>query len=176
MLDAAEAAFGVHGFASASMDSIASESGITKALLYQYFGSKEGLYVACVERGRSDLFERIAMAAEAAAGPVERLRAITGLYFDDLREQRGGPVVLYGDAPRAAVDQMRARNAETIAAILRIDYGDAGEDALEFVAHLIVGAGEQVGRWWLTRPDVPVAEVRARFARAVGTAVNAGLR
>ena len=176
MLDAAETAFAESGFAGASMESIASDSGITKALLYQYFGSKEGLYVACVERSRSDLFERIAAAAEAAEGPVERLHAITGLYFEDLLALRGGPVVLYGDAPRAAVDQMRARNAETIAAILRMDYGDADEDSVQLVAHLIVGAGEQVGRWWVTRPELPVEQVTARFTRAIGTAVQAGLR
>ena len=40
MLDAAEAVFGRRGFHGASMDEIARRSGITKALLYQYFGSK----------------------------------------------------------------------------------------------------------------------------------------
>lgn len=176
MLVAAETAFAQNGFAGASMESIASDSGITKALLYQYFGSKEGLYVACVERSRSDLFERIAAAAEAAEGPVQRLHALTSLYFEDLLALRGGPVVLYGDAPRAAVDQMRARNAETIAAVLRMDYADAGDDAIELVAHLIVGAGEQVGRWWVARPEVPADEVTKRFSRAIGTAVQAVLR
>lgn len=176
MLDAAEIAFAEHGFAGASMDSIATESGITKALLYQYFGSKEGLYTACVERARLELFDRIVAAAEQADGAVERLMKITEIYFDDLLARRGSVTVLYGDAPRAAVDQMRERNADTIAHILRLDYPEAADDAVALVAHLIVGAGEQVGRWWTRRPEVPVDEVRARFARLIGTAVASELR
>jgi AcrR family transcriptional regulator len=176
MLDAAEAAFADQGFAGASMDAIAADSGITKALLYQYFGSKEGLYTACVERRRRELFDRLAELARAADGPVERLRTLVELWFEELQASRSSPVLLYGDAPRAAVDEMRGRNAETIAEILRIDYPDAGPDALAMTAHLVVGAGEQVGRWWAARPDVPVEQVRERFVRAVGMAVDAGLR
>ncbi len=176
MLDAAEVVFGGQGFAGASMEAIAGQSGITKAMLYQYFGSKEGLYTACVERARLELFERISAAAAEANGPAERIKQVTGVYFADLLAHRGSLTVLYGDAPRAAVDEMRARNAETIAQILRIDYPETDDDAVNLVAHLIVGAGEQVGRWWTERPELSIDEVRTRFTRAVGMAVDAGLR
>ena len=145
MLDAAEIHFGGHGFAGASMEAIASESGITKAMLYQYFGSKEGLYTACVERARLELFERIAAAAGEANGPAERIKKVPSVYFADLLAHRGSLTVLYGDAPRAAVDEMRARNADTIARILRIDYPEADDDAVNLVAHLIVGPGSRWG-------------------------------
>src|ERR671930_1407894 len=65
MLDAAEAVFGKHGFQAASMDEIARRSGITKALLYQYFGSKEGLCEAAVERSRARLFDALRDATAA---------------------------------------------------------------------------------------------------------------
>jgi AcrR family transcriptional regulator len=172
MLDAAERAFARDGFAGSSMESIAVESGITKALLYQYFGSKEGLYVQCVERLRRELFDRIAATAAAATDPVGRLMAITDLYFDELSAQRDSPVILYGDAPRAAVDEMRERNAQTIAAILTLDFADADLDDIALASNMVVGAGEQVGRWWAQHPDVPAAQVRAGFARAVGSAIQ----
>lgn len=175
MLEAAERVFTEHDFAAASMETIAAESGITKALLYQYFGSKEGLFVACVERRRHELFERVEAAAAAADGPAERVRVLVEIYLDDLQVRRGSPVVLYGDAPRAAVDEMRARNAEALGRVLRLDYPEAEDHAIELVAHLCVGAGEQIGRWW-TAAEAPIEDVRRRFTRAIGMAVDAGLR
>ena len=53
ILDVAEREFDRRGFHDASMERIARGSGITKALVYQYFDSKEGLYWACIERGRA---------------------------------------------------------------------------------------------------------------------------
>ena len=38
--------FAEHGYAGASMLSIAGRAGISKPLVYQYFGSKDGLYAA----------------------------------------------------------------------------------------------------------------------------------
>ena len=48
MLDAAGRAFARDGYHAASMDEIARAAGISKPMLYNYFGSKEGLYVAYV--------------------------------------------------------------------------------------------------------------------------------
>ncbi len=168
MLDAAEAVFSAGGFGGASMEQIAAQSGITKALLYQYFGSKEGLYVACVERSRRVLFERLEAAAEAAPDPAARLRELTMIYLEDLIALRGKSVLLYGDAPVAAVDQMRARNAEAIARILRIDFPAAADDSIAMAAHMIVGAGEQLGRWWTSHPRVPAEAVQRRFMTMIG--------
>src|SRR5206468_8928079 len=89
MLDAGERIFGARGFRAASMEEIAEASGITKALLYQYFGSKEGLYESCVERARARLFDRLEDAAESAPDAAERLRTVIATYFDHLDEERG---------------------------------------------------------------------------------------
>jgi len=172
MLQAAETIFTERGFGGASMEEIALESGITKALLYQYFRSKEGLYVACVERSRKALFDRMEKAAAAAPDAGVRLRELTRIYLDDLIELRGKPVLLYGDAPVAAVDQMRARNAEAIARILRIDFPAADEESLAMAAHMVVGAGEQLGRWWTSSPEVPFETVQLRFMSMVGGALG----
>src|SRR5262245_9101334 len=50
ILDAAVAGFGERGYAHASMAAIARRAGISKPLVYEYFGSKEGLYLACLRR------------------------------------------------------------------------------------------------------------------------------
>jgi AcrR family transcriptional regulator len=172
MLDVAELEFAEHGFSGASMERVAARSGITKALVYQYFESKEGLYSACVERGRAELFRGLQDAA-AAASPRQMLAAIVDSYFGQLDAQRNSWYVLYGDAPRRAVDEMRRRNAEVIGELLREGSSLARPD-VELAAQLIVGAGEQVGRWWLEHRDLRAAEVKARFTVAVAGAI-AGL-
>ena len=50
MLDAAERVFSASGFHGASMDAIAAEAGISKPMVYNYFGSKEGIYLAYLAR------------------------------------------------------------------------------------------------------------------------------
>ncbi len=177
MLDAAGEVFGQQAFQAASMDEIARRSGITKALLYQYFGSKEGLYDACVERGRGELFEQLQAAVDSAPPGPPRLAAFVQGYFDFVEENRGVWWLLYGEASSTAVNAMRRRNAELIAEMLASALDGTGrrpdDDALELLAHHLVGAGEQVGRWWADRPDVPKATVVESFMELAGGAIGA---
>ncbi|MGB0563448.1 MAG: TetR/AcrR family transcriptional regulator [Spirulinaceae cyanobacterium] len=49
ILDGAIAEFLSHGFASASMDRIASQAGVSKATVYSHFQSKENLFIALIQ-------------------------------------------------------------------------------------------------------------------------------
>jgi AcrR family transcriptional regulator len=179
MLDAGERIFAARGFRAASMDEIAEASGITKALLYQYFESKEGLYEACVERARSRLFDRLQREAAAAPNPLARVRAVVTAYFDYLDEQRGSWWLLYGDASMDAVNEMRKRNAEVIGGLIASDVaatgGEVRQQDMDVLGHLIVGAGEQVARWWLEQPEVPKAGAVERFVVSTQASIAAVL-
>ena len=50
ILDAAEAEFAVTGLSGARTEAIAAQTGVTKAMIYYYFQSKEELYQAVLER------------------------------------------------------------------------------------------------------------------------------
>ena len=50
MLDAAVQMFSVNGYHETSMDAIAAEAQISKPMLYLYYGSKEELFGACLDR------------------------------------------------------------------------------------------------------------------------------
>lgn len=177
MLAAAEQVFGARGFRGASMEEIAQRSGITKALLYQYFDSKERLYEACVQRERDHLFLRIETAVARAPTPVEQLRVFVTTYFDFLAEHRSAWWLLYGEASARTINDIRARNAEFIVGLLRatVESGDgrANRQTLELVAHALVGAGEQVGRWFVERPQVSRKVVAQRFAAVAQGAIGA---
>jgi AcrR family transcriptional regulator len=177
MLDAAEQVFGGAGFRRASMDEIAHRSGVTKALLFQYFGSKEALYDACMERVRGRLFDSLEEALAGVTAGRERLRIFIETYFEFLFEHRGKPWLLYGETSIGTANAMRELNAEAITRMLR----EAGDPLrglrdvdIEVIAHALVGAGEQVGRWWLARPDVDMADAVARF-ETVAAAITTSL-
>jgi AcrR family transcriptional regulator len=149
------------------MDVIAERSGVTKALLYQYFGSKDRLYELCVERARAGLFDELERRVGEADPGWDKLRVFIEHYFDYLEANRDTAWLMYGEASRSVVDEMRERNAESIAGIFR----DAAEEAgrvpdptgISILAHGLVGAGEQVGRWWIRSSDVTKAEAVERF-------------
>jgi len=180
MLDAGERLFGERGFRAASMDDIAGASGITKALLYQYFGSKEGLYEACVERARARLFRQLETEASAARPGRARIRAVVTAYFAYLDRERASWWLLYGDASMSAVNEMRRQNAEVVSRLVADDLktagGTASRDQIELIGNLIVGSGEQVARWWLEHPELPRRRAIDLFTAATEAAIAGVLR
>ena len=172
MLEAAEEVFGSVGFAGAAMDEIARRTGITKALVYEYFGSKERLYDACMERVRGRLFDSLEAALAEIADPAARLRTFIATYFAFLAEHRGKRWLLYGETSPGTADAMRLLNAEAVARMVGETVALEERD-LAVVAHALVGAGEQVGRWWLDQPGDDVVDVAERF-EAIARGIIAG--
>jgi AcrR family transcriptional regulator len=173
MLEVAGESFAAHGFHAVSMDEIAERAGISKPMLYHYFGSKQGLYVAFVRQQGDVLLAAMRNATDAGASPSERLWAGTVGFLAYVDEHRPGWALLYREAvnqggPLAAeVAQLRAR----IAAIVhRLFLGVAGADASEAseaLAQAFVGAGESVANWWLEHPEEPreqIAQLLVRLA------------
>jgi TetR/AcrR family transcriptional regulator len=58
ILDAARNEFVSHGLSGGRVDRIAEKSGVTKNLIYHYFGSKDALYLQVLERIYADLRAR----------------------------------------------------------------------------------------------------------------------
>jgi AcrR family transcriptional regulator len=69
--------FGQAGFAATSVADVAEAAGISKPLIYNYFGSKEGLYAVCVQRAAEILTAEIERTA--ASGTVGLARAVVTL-------------------------------------------------------------------------------------------------
>jgi AcrR family transcriptional regulator len=76
ILDAAEHAFSEQGLAGARVAAIAAEAGVNKAMLFYYFGSKEGLYDAVLARMGDEVVSMAEAAlSDASLPPEERLFA-----------------------------------------------------------------------------------------------------
>ncbi|MFJ3925238.1 TetR/AcrR family transcriptional regulator [Streptomyces sp. NPDC090022] len=177
ILAAAMEEFGRHGHAAASMASIARRVGVTKPMLYAYFDSKDGLYLACLE----DVAARVRTAVEAAmsAGPPDSPGArlphavLTGL-FTALEEQRYAWFVLYdrslppGSAVRAAAQRHREA-VDTLAAsgtaALLHDRGNADPLDADALKHVWTGTVSALMGWWIAHPDQSARDMSARCAR-----------
>lgn len=148
------------------MDEIASQAGVTKPLVYAYFGSKERLYVAYIEGAGRELLERLRGATDPAAPPRERLRAGILEFLAFVAERRDGWQVLQSEAaarggPLAEeLAGLRAGIARMIGRLLmetvpNASVSDETAAAVDGVAHAVVGAGESLANWWLAHPELP---------------------
>src|SRR3954470_20493553 len=86
ILDAAVEGFAEGGYAHASMAAIAQRAGISKPLIYEYFGSKEGLCLACLARAGTHLVDRVAEAQNGTA--LQRASATLTAIFNALDGRR----------------------------------------------------------------------------------------
>jgi len=155
MLEAAGEIFALQGFHAASMDAIAQAAGISKPMLYNYFGSKEGLYLAYIQHSGRALLRGLREAASPDASAGERLRAGILAFLTYVEDHRSGWAVLHREAAAqggslaAEVADLRERIAGLLTDLL--------EDAA--LAHAFVGAGESLASWWLAHPDQPKQQI-----------------
>src|SRR4051812_49787403 len=70
------------------IDDIAAEAGVAKGLLYYYFGSKRGFYVAIVQAAARELGARLD--PDHSLPPAERLRRALDAYLVYVEEHSAG--------------------------------------------------------------------------------------
>jgi AcrR family transcriptional regulator len=167
ILRVAGQAFADGGYERASMDRIADRAGVSKPMLYAYFGSKE----------------RLVTAAGGATGDA-RLRAVVEEFLAFVQEHDDGWTVLFRELntsrPLAEqVSQLRTQIVTEVARMLE-GGGDAGPGLgppeSEGVAEAIVGAGEALANWWLKKPGVQREEVADWYVGLARAAISTAYR
>jgi AcrR family transcriptional regulator len=73
VLDAAERLMAAHGYEAATVSRLVEESGIPPSSVYHYFGSKDGVLLAVMERGAERFFASLPLVDERVGRPVEHL-------------------------------------------------------------------------------------------------------
>jgi AcrR family transcriptional regulator len=163
MLDVAEEVFAERGYAAVSMEEIAVRVGVSKPMLYEYFGSKEGLLRATIGRARAELFETTAEAIEGAESAEDKLRSGYLAYFRFNEAHRRAWLVLLQEPvpnPDAAgeIEATRRQQTDLITAqMAQLAPGRPRRD-LEAYAEIIVGASERLALWRTRNPEVGVEE------------------
>jgi AcrR family transcriptional regulator len=160
--------FAERGYAAVTMDEVAAEVGVTKPLLYNYFGNKERLYVACMERAGDGLTAAIGEAVIASESPAEALSAGLRAFFSFLDRDRSAWAVLFDETqPHAGlvaeqVASYRGTIAELVAGALLERLPSRRREAarveVEALSAALLGAAEALARWWLRTEAVSAAE------------------
>src|ERR1700753_262601 len=96
-LGVAHRLFAARGFADVTMDEIASEVGVTKPLLYNYFGNKERLYIACMEQAGDSRIKPVGAAIAEPGSPGDALGAGVRAFFGFLDSDRAAWAVLFDE-------------------------------------------------------------------------------
>jgi AcrR family transcriptional regulator len=152
-----EELFAERGFAKASMDELARRAGVTKPVIYELFGSKEGLFRACLEGLALRLAEQIADAARAEEGPEARLRAGGFAFLRFARDNRVAYELLYEGRFSDAAVTVRRHQAALILELMREIASDGVDpDELEVAANAVNSAYEGVAHWMWDHPDIPI--------------------
>ena len=97
LLAAAEVEFSTKGLAGARVDVIADQAAANKRMLYYYFGSKEDLYLAVLERAYGAMRETERELNLTDLEPIEAIRRLVEFKFDYCREHRQIIALLAGE-------------------------------------------------------------------------------
>lgn len=174
MLDAATEVFSERGFHAASMEEIAARVQVTKPMLYAYFGSKEGLYRATVERAGNHIV-RLVEGLMEERDAERRLSTGADALLNFVFSQRASWAVVYNErvGTDGLVDITAFRErvsgfiAHTYAEIARQRNGDAEAAATELeiarawpYAIAMIGSCESLLRWWSKEEPIDQATCR----------------
>lgn len=173
ILDAALAVFSARGYHQSSIDDIAREAGISKALIYEHFESKQSLYADLLERNARELFERLSAALSGMEPEPGAARMAAGLdaFFAFVEERRDAWRILFRDAAdpetAAALERVLEQVTVVVAGLIAEDPGARELDrenpesgrAMTLLAQMLVGSVQSVANWWADHREVSREEI-----------------
>ena len=161
LVELAEQLFAERGYSGASMEELCRRAGVTKPVVYDLFESKEGLFLACVDRAVERMAETVAAAVRAESEPEARLRAGGVAFLHFARDNRVAWELLgLGGRFADKAVSVRERQAQLIRTLMtEIAPEDTDPDELEAVAYAVNSAYEGLAFWLLEHPDMPVEQV-----------------
>jgi AcrR family transcriptional regulator len=154
LVDVGRKLFAEKGFEAVTIEEIAAKASVSKPVVYEHFGSKDGLYAVIVDREMNIL---LAMVSDSltADNPRALLEQAARALFDYIEERSDGFRVLVRDSPVA-------QNTGNFASLLRDVASQVDERlAREFdrkgfpakfapmYANMLVGMVALTGQWWL---------------------------
>jgi AcrR family transcriptional regulator len=150
MLDAAVLMFSRNGYHETSMDAIAAEAEISKPMLYLYYGSKEDLFGACLNRELSRFIEAVRADIDLKQSPKDLLRTTILSFMHYIDANRASWIVLYQQATSSqlysqTVREGRERVIDLVARLLSAGTRNPDPDTdFHMMAVALVGAGEAI--------------------------------
>ncbi|MBV9060467.1 MAG: TetR/AcrR family transcriptional regulator [Pseudonocardiales bacterium] len=176
LLEAALQEFSGRGYYLTQMEHVAARAGVSKALVYQHFPSKEELFAAVTQQVVEGFMGRLPGVLSRAGDALGAWRGVVRLLCDLVSEQPAAwaLVARHLDNPElgASLRRLREQVIEVFAAVLA-SYYEPGPAApplsqdevlaqARLTVPLLMGALQGLMSWWLEHPEVPRAKVEAR--------------
>src|SRR3982074_733164 len=96
LLDLAEELLSENGYAGFSIDELCRAAGVTRPVVYEHFGSKDGIYLACLRRARGQLEEMIFQGIGRAPDARSQIERGADAYYRFVEEAPARWRVLFG--------------------------------------------------------------------------------
>jgi AcrR family transcriptional regulator len=154
LLDVGRTIFAEKGFEGTAIEEIASRAGVTKPVVYEHFGGKEGLYAVVVDREMQRLLDGVTGALSGGTAR-ELLEQAALAFLDYIEEQPDGFRILVRDSPVASTSGTFASLISDIATqvehILAGEFKARGYDTklAPLYSQALVGMVALTGQWWL---------------------------
>jgi AcrR family transcriptional regulator len=146
-----------------SMERLAAELGVTKPVLYRYFGDRAGLYRAVAETTVAALMRDLRAALAEPVEPRQLLAETIDAYLSFIEREpqlyrflMERAVVEHAEA-HAAISHFIRQVGQAVAQVMGEQMRAAGTDlgAAEAWAYGVVGMVQLAGDWWLERRPMP---------------------
>lgn len=154
LLDVGRTLFAERGYDATSIEEVASRAGVSKPVVYEHFGGKEGLYAVVVDREMQRLLAMVTGAL--SGGHARELLEQAALAFLDYIEQcSDGFRILVRDSPVATSTGTFASLISDIASqvehVLGQEFKERGYDPklASMYSQMLVGMVALTGQWWL---------------------------
>jgi AcrR family transcriptional regulator len=177
ILTTAEEVFARRGYQLTTMEEVADRVGITKPVIYDYFGSKEGLLSATIARAREQLRSSTFAAwdAQPPGTPTEEFfRVGVRAFFDFIDAHRSAFILIQHEGAFAAtahdeLEDIRAQQSEVVVEVLsHLDrFADTPRTQLTGYAEVLVGAAERVAVWRTRHPEINAPQATEIVMEAV---------
>lgn len=163
LIDVSRALFAERGFEGASIEEIAARAEVSKPIVYEHFGGKEGLYAVVVDR---EVRQLLGMMRTSLTGdhPRELLEQAAFALLDYIEQSSDGFRILVRDSPIGSASGSFVSIISDIATrvedILAEEFKNRGFDVsgAPMYSQMLVGMVGTTGQWWLDarQPDKEV--------------------
>ncbi len=154
LLDVGRGLFAERGFQATSIEEIASRADVSKPVVYEHFGSKEGLYAVVVDREMQRLLERFTSAL-SGGDPRALLEQAALALLDYIEDETDGFRILIRDSPVASsagvFSSLISDIARQVEHILDGEFKARGyqTELAGLYSQALVGMVALTGQWWL---------------------------
>ena len=172
LIEVGREVFAERGYGATSVEEIANRAKVSKPILYDHFGGKEGLYAVVVDREWEYILSRIAEAVSSGT-PRERLEQATLTYRTYVRERPLGFAVLLRDAPQqqsgGEMPALMYDLADRVGDIFTDQFRTAGYAPASADCERLVRLGMVafVGQWWTESSKPPSVDTVANHIAAL---------